>query len=518
MSVDIRWATITSGPDGQALEEKIRAFIHDKFQQVTLPRFIRSVTVHSFHLGDIPPEIEVKDICDPLPDFYEEDEDSDDDEGVLLKEVEPQLPSSLTHEALHQRRGQLPYLGGLNGAPSSSAVLQPHLRLQEQIARLDTNPWQGKKAFLTGSTAHEPLESPFPRSGTPGIRGGAGNLSYFNLPLHGLQGGHNPLAALAGGASTPWQHHADTASGHFPFGHPTSDSSARAPAQAPGQQTTAQAHKQLSSAALSIKSPSDLDPALYSPTQSPPFSPPQKVSDTISSHHDRHTSISSISADPLNGTSPPPESTAEYNPSPNDLQVTAHIKYSGNIRLELTASILLDYPMPSFVEIPLKLSITGLTFDGVALIAYINTTDPISRPDQDAPNQSTLPASPPPTSPSPSPSKHKVHFCFLSPSDASLILRDASVAESDRELVHTTDHHTDLPLASSSTAINTNAGGSSQGGLLQEIRVESEIGRKGDGGGQSLKNVGKVEKFVLEQVRRIFEDEFVFPSFWTFLV
>jgi hypothetical protein len=27
-----------------------------------------------------------------------------------------------------------------------------------------------------------------------------------------------------------------------------------------------------------------------------------------------------------------------------------------------------------------------------------------------------------------------------------------------------------------------------------------------------------VEKFVLEQIRRIFEDEFVWPSFWTFLV
>jgi hypothetical protein len=27
-----------------------------------------------------------------------------------------------------------------------------------------------------------------------------------------------------------------------------------------------------------------------------------------------------------------------------------------------------------------------------------------------------------------------------------------------------------------------------------------------------------VERFVLEQVRRIFEEEFVYPSFWTFLV
>jgi distribution and morphology protein 12 len=53
--------------------------------------------------------------------------------------------------------------------------------------------------------------------------------------------------------------------------------------------------------------------------------------------------------------------------------------------------------------------------------------------------------------------------------------------------------------------------------LLQEIRVESEIGRKEDGK-QVLKNVGKVERFVLAQVRRIFEEELVYPSFWTFLV
>ncbi len=59
--------------------------------------------------------------------------------------------------------------------------------------------------------------------------------------------------------------------------------------------------------------------------------------------------------------------------------------------------------------------------------------------------------------------------------------------------------------------------GGALGGLLREIRVESEIGRQ-EGGKQVLKNVGKVEKFVLEQVRRIFEEEFVWPSFWTFLV
>jgi distribution and morphology protein 12 len=55
------------------------------------------------------------------------------------------------------------------------------------------------------------------------------------------------------------------------------------------------------------------------------------------------------------------------------------------------------------------------------------------------------------------------------------------------------------------------------GGLLEEIKIESEMGETEEGK-QVLKNVGKIEKFILEQVQRIFEEEFVYPSFWTFLV
>ena len=55
------------------------------------------------------------------------------------------------------------------------------------------------------------------------------------------------------------------------------------------------------------------------------------------------------------------------------------------------------------------------------------------------------------------------------------------------------------------------------GALLEEISIESEMGETEEGK-QVLKNVGKIEKFILEQVQRIFEEEFVYPSFWTFLV
>lgn len=61
------------------------------------------------------------------------------------------------------------------------------------------------------------------------------------------------------------------------------------------------------------------------------------------------------------------------------------------------------------------------------------------------------------------------------------------------------------------------SGGDGIASMLKEIRIDSEIGEKGKGK-QVLKNVGKVKDFVLDRVRRILEDEFVFPSSWTFLL
>jgi distribution and morphology protein 12 len=156
---------------------------------------------------------------------------------------------------------------------------------------------------------------------------------------------------------------------------------------------------------------------------------------------------------------------------PEDFQILCHARYAGDVRLSLTAEILLDYPMPSFVGLPLKLNVTGITFDGVAVVAYI---------------------------------RKRIHFCFLSPEDADALLGSEG-------------HYQNGQQTSEDGRPRSGGDQKRQGGLLQEIRVESEIGRKEDGK-QVLKNVGKVERFVLAQVRRIFEEELVYPSFWTFLI
>lgn len=154
MSIDLNWETLTTGESGDALAAQIRDFIHAKFQTTPLPRFLRSVTVHGFEFGTVPPDVELKDITDPLPDFYDADAGDDSDEAEAEAEYEDE-------ERMGERRRRR--RGGE----------RPNVRPD--------------------------LGSPFLGVGTPGMMGG-GNLHYFQAHLaSGFSGAQTPLAAVAGG-------------------------------------------------------------------------------------------------------------------------------------------------------------------------------------------------------------------------------------------------------------------------------------------------------------------------------
>ncbi|KAF7561339.1 hypothetical protein G7046_g2777 [Stylonectria norvegica] len=412
MSIDLNWETLTSGPDGDALANRIRTFIHDKFQTVQLPRFIRSVTVHGFDFGTIPPELELKDITDPLPDFY--DQDLDDDESDDEPEPEVAVVTERERPGLSERRRP----GGL-------------MMLRSEMGGYD-------------------MGSPFLGTSIPGFLGGS-SLSYF--PGHLGTGTHTPLAAVAGahlgnswmGTQLDAAHHASRSPSH-----------SRNPSQSSIVSIENFASGLAAPQSLREKSSVSTLPATPTGTSRPPT-------------RDTHLAGSAVveDGDDDDDDEPAAGERPRREPRVEDVQAVFRIRYSGDIRLNLTAEILLDYPMPSFVGIPLKLNITGMSFDGVGVLAHI---------------------------------RKRVHFCFLSPEDAlAAVGPDGDGDGQDEQGPTKHEHKTRL------------------GGLLQEIKVESEIGER-DGGKQSLKNVGKVERFVLEQVRRIFEEEFVYPSFWTFLV
>lgn len=413
MSIDLNWETLTSGPDGDALADRIRLFIHDKFQTVPLPRFIKSVTVHGFDFGTIAPQLELKDLTDPLPDFYEaeleedegEEEDDDDDDG------------------------QETLAGSMHERDRSTGV--GRMKRPDGI----------RTEALRGGIGGFDLGSPFLGTSTPGILGGPG-LNYFQSHLG--TGTHTPLAAVAGAQlSNSWL-------GSIPDHHPPPSHSRHA------SQSSISVGSFTGTPTLREKS----SVSTLAPTQASTSRPPT-----------RDTQFDESAIEEESDYEEPESARPRREPRVEDVQAVVRIRYSGDIRLNLTAEILLDYPMPSFVGIPLKLNITGLSFDGVGVLAHI---------------------------------RKRVHFCFLSPDDAM-----AAVGPDDDE-----DGSEAEGVARDSQRGNRKT---KFGGLLQEIRVESEIGER-DGKKQSLKNVGKVERFVLEQVRRIFEEEFVYPSFWTFLV
>lgn len=419
MSIDLNWDTLTSGPDGIQLAEDIRAFIHDKFQAVTLPRFIQAVNVHDFEFGDIAPSLELKDICDPLPEFYEENGDGEEEEDSEADGDDRASQTAAVDREAHSLRERR----------RTERATRPHdpSQIFNRPPHIDTR--------LSGIRASQVLNtvgSPFLGVNTPGIPGGTSNLSYFHSHLaSGLSGTQTPLAAVAGA--------------HFTHGWP--DHSVLPAANRPPE------HHH-SASVSSLSPPSTADPSAYHMLRERE-SVSTLAPSTSTMPAEAHDAFAegALAEEEF----PPPKTFHE--PRTEDLQTVLRMQYSGNIKLSLTAMILLDYPMPSFVGIPVKLNITGLTFDGVAVLAYI---------------------------------RKRAHFCFLSPEDAHAALGPDDVG-----------HH---------EGRNTKLGG-----LLQEIKVESEIGQR-ENGKQVLKNVGKVEKFVLEQVRRIFEDEFVYPSFWTFLV
>ena len=410
MSIDIDWENLTTGPDGTELAESIREFIHDKFQQIALPQFIKSVEVHSFEFGKECPIVQLKDVCDPLADFYEYDQEDDEEEGKpIASNIESGAPAE---ELLNQRRE--PDHVNDRGLVGRGSQRPSYIETRLPITR-------SSLSFV------DQIATPLlARSSTPGISGGTSNLGYFHLPLSaGISGTQTPLAAVAGGTSyfSAWQdHHAP------PWEH-------------------------------HLRRPQPLQPAPNSVHERKIYADPSTRPSTA------HSYVQSPYGFPrdesLDGTDKPPSDSAHDEPDPMDVQIVLQIQYSGDIRLSLTAEILLDYPMASFVGIPLKLNITGLSFDGVALIAYL---------------------------------QKRAHFCFLGQDDAEAL---DGVETSSQE---TASQRRDK-----------------RGGLLRDIKVESEIGQK-EGGKQVLKNVGKVEKFILDQVQRIFEDEFVYPSFWTFLV
>ena len=174
---------------------------------------------------------------------------------------------------------------------------------------------------------------------------------------------------------------------------------------------------------------------------------------------------------------PPPE-----NPHPN-LQLHLHINWHSNLRITLTTSLLINYPSPIFMSLPIKLSVTGLEFDGEIAVAYEGE-------------------------------RKRIHLCILDDLDPYGPAGDRPKRDSASATSATPP---DLDDESPSSGIPQRPGKPLPVGqrLLPSIYIESEIGQADK---HVLKNVTRVERFIQDVIRKTVEEELVFPNFHTLVM
>ncbi|KAF8940955.1 Mitochondrial distribution and morphology protein 12 [Dissophora ornata] len=154
-----------------------------------------------------------------------------------------------------------------------------------------------------------------------------------------------------------------------------------------------------------------------------------------------------------------PRTPASYSPPPlpskrheNDIQLLLSVQYQGQMGFTVETELLLNYPTFAFLALPVKLVITGFSFKAKVLMAYL---------------------------------RDHVNVCFLEPEDP-----NESVGRTPSDDCFTNLHHASI---------------------LPNVRVESQVGEEQKQA--VLKNVGKIERFVVEQLRKFITEDFVYPSY-----
>lgn len=394
MSFDINWTELVA--DG-AINESIKEFLDNQFQNLSLPSYIDNLKVSDFTLGNAPPEITIRHIGDPFEEFYEEEGEEDEKDRKntnYVPQYVPEYPNSSDEED--------DYDGDRSTSNDLSIITEDP----------NSNPFS---ADHTGSR----IKSPPPGSPTDLQRTrtsldsislimGNNNLNY----LHNYNMNYVGLGNLnATGTHT-------------------------------GTETPTNILNQNPYAALKNK-----DGTRFS-----------------SADHTNRNGYRISSKEPC------PDK------SENDIQIIAEIKYSGDLHLELTVNLLVNYPSPNFISLPIKLHATDLLIHSIVTIAYL---------------------------------KNSVFFSFL-----------CDVNDTNSDYFTSNTYHSAVPESTTGAPSGGNFVDYISGpinreriDIIKKVKIESEIGEVEQ---NALRNVGKVERFLVEQLRSIIRDEFAWPSWVCF--
>ncbi|TEB25984.1 hypothetical protein FA13DRAFT_1636660 [Coprinellus micaceus] len=174
--------------------------------------------------------------------------------------------------------------------------------------------------------------------------------------------------------------------------------------------------------------------------------------------------------------SPAPPQEPPQNPHPN-LQLHFLVNWQSNLRITISTSLLINYPSPMFMSLPIKLSVTGIEFSGEVAVAYEGE-------------------------------RRRIHLCILDELDPYGPAGDRPKRESPLSGVPPELDEDEIPTKPSKPLPVGQR-------LLPSIVIESEIGQQDK---HVLKNVTRIERFIQDVIRKTVEEELVFPNFHTLVM
>ncbi|KAI8898331.1 hypothetical protein BC833DRAFT_590191 [Globomyces pollinis-pini] len=142
MSFDINWELLKDGIEANQLQK----YLNSRFESIKRPNFLGPVEVIHFDFGDIPPEITILNITDPLDDFYYLDSDdlkesSDSETDLPASDTESYQRDSNnfkepnyndSYSEYNSQSDQMPYSNNFNNQSASNTKKRDNFNLSNQ--------------------------------------------------------------------------------------------------------------------------------------------------------------------------------------------------------------------------------------------------------------------------------------------------------------------------------------------------------------------------------------------------
>ncbi|KAJ3291005.1 Mitochondrial distribution and morphology protein 12 [Borealophlyctis nickersoniae] len=343
MSFIIAWDLLNEGDD----PARLREFLNSRFSAISRPSFIGNIQVTELDFGDEPPEITITNICDPLPEFYLPDDfylwhpgtpppqlrgmgsglgnSTYASSAAGSSECEKEFASpagSVNGEGLATPKEEAGSWDGWSEAPGFADARGMGDAVGPRSHRIFPGNEDG-----TSFRSHPPT-FPARRPHLQRRLSGLSSSPYFQSPSipptppafarGGAWGGSYGLGLGLGNTTT-------TTSGYFT------------------QHFTPPPSSTLSSSPTSLTTPLSESEAFPSPE--PPL---------ISQFHDMTEEQLAVQY-------------AQARRRESDAQVELEVDYKGNMRLVINTELIVNYPTPAFMVLPLTLTLTGFSFCGTCL-------------------------------------------------------------------------------------------------------------------------------------------------------